>query len=136
MQRHKFLGEANLHTFHYKIPNLSTFSKGFQSPSHKHVQEAPIRYHQVCTTEHSVFAAVHNYEIVRISNYPTSNRTNAHIAGSDYPSNAGITYLDANENAFGPSIAVKEVLSSCGPSVTIQSSLDPQALQLHRYPDP
>jgi histidinol-phosphate aminotransferase len=57
------------------------------------------------------------------------------LAHSDYPSNAGVTLLDANENAFGPSIASQQPASKFGPGVTIQSALDPKELQLHRYPD-
>ncbi|KUJ15026.1 PLP-dependent transferase [Mollisia scopiformis] len=53
----------------------------------------------------------------------------------DYSSNADVTLLDANENAFGPSIASELSTSTCGSGVTIQSALDPKELQLHRYPD-
>ncbi|KAK3373971.1 pyridoxal phosphate-dependent transferase [Lasiosphaeria ovina] len=52
----------------------------------------------------------------------------------EYPSNQGVTLLDANENAFGPSIASGKAPSSFGEGATIQSALDPASLQLHRYP--
>lgn len=57
------------------------------------------------------------------------------LAHSDCPDNADVTLLDANENAFGPSIASEKSASTFGPGVTIQSALDPKELQLHRYPD-
>ncbi|KAF5620062.1 fad NAD binding oxidoreductase [Fusarium sp. NRRL 52700] len=68
----------------------------------------------------------------------------------EYPPGANITLLDANENAFGPSIAFSTsgpksngsngdsaALNSTGVSkaAVIEQPTDPQGLQLHRYPD-
>ncbi|KAL7942701.1 histidinol-phosphate aminotransferase [Trichoderma barbatum] len=53
----------------------------------------------------------------------------------NYIGDDGVTLLDANENAFGPCIPTDETISPDTHGVTIQSALDPQALQLHRYPD-
>ncbi|RBA20206.1 histidinol-phosphate aminotransferase [Fusarium proliferatum] len=69
----------------------------------------------------------------------------------DYPPGADITLLDANENAFGPSIDfstsgskanwTKEEYAALNPSgankatVIEQPTVDPKGLQLHRYPD-
>ncbi|KAG4278637.1 histidinol-phosphate aminotransferase [Fusarium proliferatum] len=69
----------------------------------------------------------------------------------DYPPGADITLLDANENAFGPSIdfstsgskanGTKEEYAALNPTgankatVIEQPTVDPKGLQLHRYPD-
>ncbi|KAI1026593.1 hypothetical protein LB505_000875 [Fusarium chuoi] len=69
----------------------------------------------------------------------------------DYPPGADITLLDANENAFGPSIdfstsvsqsnGTKEENAALNPTgankagVIEQPTVDPKGLQLHRYPD-
>ncbi|KAL2143163.1 hypothetical protein VTI28DRAFT_311 [Corynascus sepedonium] len=54
----------------------------------------------------------------------------------DYLYYANLSLLDANENSFGPSIPVQEVASTVRhEAVSIQSALDPERLQLHRYPD-
>lgn len=50
---------------------------------------------------------------------------------SDYKDDGTNILLDANENAYGPSIAAADVTSSTGTSL---GGLDP--LGLHRYPDP
>ncbi|KAJ4288947.1 histidinol-phosphate transaminase [Kalmusia sp. IMI 367209] len=52
----------------------------------------------------------------------------------DYPDEGKITLLDANENAFGPSIAIDETIPPVA-GLTIQSVLDPGKLRLERYPD-
>ncbi|POS69573.1 histidinol-phosphate aminotransferase [Diaporthe helianthi] len=54
----------------------------------------------------------------------------------DFPWDADMTLLDANENSFGPSILGQDAASPArsGPG-TIQAALDPKKLQLHRYPN-
>ncbi|KLP06424.1 hypothetical protein CEK26_013328 [Fusarium fujikuroi] len=69
----------------------------------------------------------------------------------DYPPGADITLLDANENAFGPSIdfsrdgskpngnngeyAARNPTGANKGAVIEQPNVDPKGLQLHRYPD-
>ncbi|KAF5239859.1 hypothetical protein FANTH_9800 [Fusarium anthophilum] len=69
----------------------------------------------------------------------------------DYPPGADITLLDANENAFGPSIDFSRSGSKSNgdkgepvalnpkgankAAVSEQPTVDPKGLQLHRYPD-
>ena len=62
--------------------------------------------------------------------------TDTNAKPSNYPSDAGMLYLDANENAFGSCIAYDGSASASKQGVTIQSALEPDVLQLHRYPDP
>jgi histidinol-phosphate aminotransferase len=70
---------------------------------------------------------------------------------SDYPPGADIVLLDANENAFGPSIEFSRSdsksngdkgeyasLNAMGAHEAVvleESTVDPKGLQLHRYPD-
>ena len=59
---------------------------------------------------------------------------------SEYPDDGTTVLLDANENAFGPSLVLKQDSSSKstvpeGPRHA-SKGLDIDALNLHRYPDP
>ncbi|OIW26949.1 histidinol-phosphate aminotransferase [Coniochaeta ligniaria NRRL 30616] len=59
----------------------------------------------------------------------------------DYANDDGVILLDANENNFGPCVPIAKDASSDAAAantahgITVQSALDPAALQLHRYPD-
>lgn len=65
--------------------------------------------------------------------FPASTLTLHHR--SEYPDEGKIVLLDANENAFGPSIAVDDTNKTTKAGLTIQSVLDPSKLRLNRYPD-
>ena len=55
---------------------------------------------------------------------------------SDFPWDANMTLLDANENSFGPCIPGQDAAPSPRSGAgAMQSALDPKKLQLHRYPN-